>query len=53
MVIKNGMALYIVSENTDVKQINTENDIVTMLNFLIDSVYVEFRRIFFQQVIGL
>ena len=31
MAIKNGMA-YFVSENTDAKQIYTENDIVTMLN---------------------
>ena len=39
------------NENTDAKQIFTENDIVTMLNFLIDNIYVEFGGIIFQQVI--
>ena len=31
----------------------SENDIVTMLNFLIDNIYIEFGGNIFQQVIGI
>ena len=41
MVIQNHMA-YFVTGNTDANQIHTENDIITMQTFLIDTIYVNF-----------
>jgi hypothetical protein len=52
MAIKNGTA-YFVSENTEAKQIYTEHDIITMLNFLIDNIFVQFGGIIFQQIVGI
>ena len=40
-------------KNTDAKQIYTENDIITILNFLIDNIYVELGGFIFQQIIGI
>ena len=44
---------YFVSKITDVKQIYTEYDIVTIINFLIVNIYEEFGGIIFSQVIGI
>ena len=52
MVVKNNTA-YFVKEHTDAKHIYTEEDIISMLNFLIDNIFVEFGGIIFQQIIGI
>ena len=43
------MLINVVSDNTDAKQMYTENDMVTMLNIVIGNVYVEFGVFIFQQ----
>ena len=52
MVVINDTA-YFVKEHTDAKNIYTEDDIISMLNFLIDNIFVEFGGIIFQQIIGI
>jgi len=52
LVVKNNTA-YFVNDDTDVKQKYTEDDIISMLNFLIDNIFVEFGGIVFQQIIGI
>ena len=52
MVVKNDIA-YFVKDHTDSKNIYTEEDIISMLNFLIDNIFVEFGGTIFQQIIGI
>ena len=52
MVVKNDTA-YFVKEQTDAKNIYTEDDIISMLNFLTDNIFVQFGGIIFQQIIGI
>ena len=52
IVVKNDTA-YFAKEHTDAKHIYTEEDIISMLNFLIDNIFVEFGGIIFQQIIGI
>ena len=44
---------YFVKEHSDAKQKYTEQDIVGMLEFLIDNIFVEFGGLIFQQTIGI
>ena len=44
---------YFVKEYSDSKFKYTENDIISMVNFLIDNIYVEFGGVIFQQTIGI
>ena len=39
-------------EHSDSKNKNTEEDIIKMLEFLVDSMFVVFARKVFQQIIG-
>ena len=39
--------------HSDAKQKYTEDNIVNMLDFFIDNIYVEFGRQIFQQVVGI
>ena len=52
MVVKNDNA-YFVNDDTEAKHKYTEEDIISMLNFLIDNIFVEFGGIIFQQIIGI
>ena len=44
---------YFVKEYSNSKFKYTENDIISMVNFLIDNIYVEFGGVIFQQTIGI
>ena len=44
---------YFVKEYSHSKFKYTENDIISMVNFLIDNIYVEFGGVMFQQTIGI
>ena len=44
---------YFVKEHTDSTQKYTEDNIINMLNFLIDNIFVEYGGIIFQQTIGI
>ena len=44
---------YFVKDESDAKQKFTHTDIIQMLNFLIDNIYIEFGGIIFQQTIGI
>jgi len=52
IVVKNNLA-YFVKDQSDAKQKYTEIDIVNMLNFLIDNIYVQFGGRIYQQTIGI
>ena len=52
IVVKYNVA-YFVKEHSDAPQKYTEQDIINMLNFLIDNIYVEFGGCNFQQTIGI
>ena len=52
IVVKHNHA-YFVKDESDAKQKFTHTDIIQMLNFLIDNIYIEFGGIIFQQTIGI
>ena len=52
IVIKHNNA-YFVKEHSDATQKYTEVDIINMLNFLIDNIFVEFGGCVFQQTVGI
>ena len=52
-IVINNSRCYFVINHSDAKQKYTEDDIVNMLDFLIDNIYVEFGGQIFQQVVGI
>ena len=44
---------YYVKERSDSKNKYTEDDIINMLEFLVDNIFVVFRRKVFQQIVGI
>ena len=44
---------YFVKEHSDSKNKYTENDIINMLKFLVDNIFVVFGRKVFQQIVGI
>ena len=52
-IVVNGYRCYFVKSHSDAKHKYTEDDIIDMLNFLIDNIFVEFGGHIFQQVIGI
>ena len=52
-MVVNHNSVYFVRDHTDSPVKYTEQDIVGMLEFLIDNIYVEFGGVIFQQTIGI
>jgi hypothetical protein len=51
--VVNYLSTYFVQKHSNATQKYTEDDIVNMINFLIDNIYVEFGGLIFQQVVGI
>ena len=52
-IVINHMSSYFVKNHSDASHKYSEEDIIDMLNFLIDNIYVEFGGQVFQQVVGI
>ena len=53
MQLRQHEAIYFVREHSDLKSKNTEEDIIRMLEFLVDNIFVIFAGTVFQQITGI
>jgi len=51
--VVHGLNAYFVKDHTNRKTKYTEDDIINVINFLIDNIFIEFGGLFFQQTVGI